>query len=131
MKKNRAVIVILALSLLLTACDTFAQMEYYPFYRSNKWYCAEINFEFNYPRGENGRILPCQITPLEWNGKIYNVSTGFMASSIRLSTDEDGDGGWSAILSGSWRYEGKNLVVYSFEGSIFGDAFTELIFVPQ
>ena len=131
MKKIRLLAILLILCTALAACDTYGMWKRYPWYKADQWYCEEIDFEIVFPRGENDRLLPGPITPLEWDGKTYNVSIGFMAGTISFCIDEDGDGVVTGILEGRWKYEGKNMVVYDFEGSIFGDAFTELIFVPQ
>ena len=130
MKKIISVILVLMIMIIATGCDTYAAMEHYPWQKADKWYCEEIDYEIVFQRDKNGKLVGVSSVPLVWDGKTYDASPTYISGNIWLHVYE-GENWKETLLEGNWEYRGKNMVVYDFEGSIFGDEYTELVFVPQ
>lgn len=131
MKRYYAVFLVLILLICCNGCDTYSVIEQYPWYKSEQWYCEEIDFSICFAYSEGGCLIESPSSQLCWNEQIYNVNVVFQSNAIEFLIDKDGDNISEALLAGTWAYRNKNLVVNIVEDNVFAGAYAELLFVPQ
>ena len=129
MKKGCACF-ILALVICLAGCDGKEVRKEYPYYKSAKWYCEEIDFTISFDRDEKGKLTASPPADLTWDGQIYNVYVGFRGSSYHFLATGETEAA-KIYLSGLWKYRGENVVFSVTEDLIFEGTFVELVFAPQ
>ena len=128
MMKRKLLLVLLVLVIFLTGCDTYAMFDQYPWDKADCWYCEEIDYTIKYSFSSTGQLQP-HTEYWIWDGQTYNVTAACQASTIDFLVTESGMG--RTLFSGTWKYEGKNIVVSIVTDNIFGGEITELVFVPQ
>lgn len=131
MKKMISILLLAVMVLSLAGCDTYAMFNYYPEDRSTVWYCEEIDFEIKYVPNEYGNLI-AQTSTISWDDVSYSVVGifNFGYFEIIVETGETLITEEQILLSGKWKYKGKNVVIEITEDNIFDNTFEELIFKP-
>lgn len=134
-KRTLAILIVIMLIFSCIGCqlDTYAAWKRYPWYKSDNWYCAQIDMHLCY-KGDQGNAPANTGFAWTWDGTEYEVVVGCQRSAIDFSrrvTSSDGSTGAVTLFAGRYVYEKGNLVVTIYEDNLFGGEFTELIFVPQ
>ena len=128
MKKLKFLPLVLVLVIFLAGCDTYAMFDRYPWDKADCWYCEEIDYTIKYSFSSNGQLQP-HMERWNWDGQTYYVTAACQASTIDFIVTESGIG--RTLFSGTWKYEGDNMVVTLMKDNILGWKYTELVFVPQ
>ena len=131
MKKMISILLLAVMVFYLAGCDTYAMFNYYPDDRSTVWYCEEIDFEIKYVPNEYGNLI-AQTSTISWDDVSYSVVGifNFGYFEIIVETGETLITEEQILLSGKWKYKGKNVVIEITEDNIFDNTFEELIFKP-
>lgn len=125
----KRMVCVLILLLLLSGCDTYGMMNLYPNYKADVWYCEEIEATIDFTSEEYATN-----TVLHWNGEAYYCSPAWAGKQVVFLFDINGDGGIAlpeeALFEGRWKYKNQKLVIEIISSNLFGDAFSELTFIP-
>lgn len=132
MKRIRLLFLTFSIVFLFTGCyDGYHVIERYPSYKSDAWYCEEIDFSFRYEALESGRrkVLPSRLKVGE---KVYNVAVVFNTDYWHMVSD-NGDLNVAEdelLLSGTWSYKEETLVLNITADKLFDEKYNEFVFVP-
>ena len=134
MKKCYTILIFIFLIQMCTGCffDGYDMTVKYPHYKSESWYCKEIDCRIDYQYYEDGR-MKVKSYPLTRNGETLHVYVTFTIDNWYFDLDND-DNHISLdeqLLSGTWSYQNGNLVLSIGKDSIFDDQYTNLIFIPE
>lgn len=136
-------VLVLCLAMILAWCcggcsyDRYYAAKKYPWFKAEEWYCAEIDMTIRYVLDEDGELVDCPASQLEWNGQVYDVVVGLQSSWINFSilTEESAKtkilSHDASILDGTWAYRDGNLVITDFDEPFWEGKYSELVFVPQ
>ena len=114
---------------LLSGCDTYGWLDRYPYNKADIWYCEAIDATIDFTQKASSTN-----TSYHWDGTIYHCRAVFQASLVVFSYDANQDGAIDVpdevILEGHWKYKNGNMVIIITSSKLFGNAFSELTFVP-
>ena len=128
MKKLKFLPLLLVLVIFLAGCDTYAMFDRYPWDKADCWYCEEIDYTIKYSFSSDGQLQP-HMERWTWDDQTYYVTAACQSSTIDFILN--GSDGGHTLFSGTWKYEGDNMVVTLMKDNILGWKYTELVFVPQ
>ena len=133
MKKLLICALVIVLMFAYSGCfDGHYLTQKYPYQRADYWYCEEIDFSFFYEHHEDGR-LESGIYSLNKDGEILTVWIDFVMDNwyIQLYCEDGADVSLDdTLMSGTWHYQNKNLVLIIEKDNLFGGAYEKLVFVP-
>lgn len=124
MRKAIAFCSVIVLLSVLSSCDPY--YDSYPYEQDHDWYCEQIDLKLSPPT--SGSESPT----LHWNGETLAVYVSFHVSRFYIEID-NGDEMITSdeeLASGTWDYEGNNLVFTITKDNIFDGAIHKLVFVP-
>ena len=133
MKRIFALFLICVVLLCCAGCDTYNAAKKYPHFKAPDWYCEELDFAIHYEYHEDGRLI-VEAYPLRCNDTTLNVHIVFNSSYWDIFIEEDGDGITSQeeiLLSGTWKYRGKKLILSVNKDILLDGQYQELVFVPM
>ena len=123
-KSILCIVLIVAVSLLFSACDPYANS--HPYLTESTWVCSDPKITLEYTKGRTGMMT--ELCTIEWNDMslefdLYFRSTLFEAGPAGYTKYED------RLFSGTWKYRDGNLVLMLDEDFLFDNAYKELVFV--
>ena len=131
MRKYCCFLCLLAVLIGLVGCDTYAMVEYYPWFRADAWYCEEIDMVMTFKLDQDGDLMENPESQLLVNGESMNVGVGFMASNISFFSEPDENNVSKVLMDGTWEYKGGNVVVTILKDELFSGQYSQLVYVPQ
>lgn len=117
---------LIASMLLFSGCDPMSNK--YPYDKAMEWVCTNPYFAVEYLTTDDGRVVDHSAS-IQWNDSLLTVEVNLGSSHFWVSptTSNHYD---DRLLSGKWRYRGKNLVLSIEEDFIFDNQYSEIIFSP-
>jgi hypothetical protein len=126
---KKTLLLFLIFALFASGCDTYGMMNLYPQNKADVWYCEQIAATIDFT-GDSSSLN----TEFIWNGETHKCHTAFFSTYVNLVVDKNGNGmiepPEEEILEGHWKYNKKKVTIEIINSNLFGDAFTELTFVP-
>ena len=134
MKKIYIVLLLIFLPHICFGClfDGYDTRNEYPHYKSESWYCKEIDFRINYQYQEDGRMNVTSY-PLIKEGETLYIYVTFTMDNWYFDLDNNDNhiSSDEQLLSGTWSYQDGNLILNISKDSLFQGTYTNLIFVPD
>ena len=126
--KNIKLIMILLLTIVVgILCCSISNNRRYPYLVEEKWICTEPYVVLTYLMDDSNALHSSEVIVLD--NQTIEVEIGFLmreycAYPKGFSSYDD------RLFSGTWKYEGKNLVFIIDEDFIFNNRYSKLVFSP-
>ena len=99
----------------------------YPYDKGSHWVCAEPEFSLSYSKTTQGDLISEEVLIL--NGEAIPVSIGYGRGNFTVFP-KDSNQYDDRLLTGTWKYRRGKLILQIKEDFIFGNKYSELVFLP-
>lgn len=126
-KNIKPIMIPLLAIIVILLCRSISDNRKYPYLVEEQWVCTKPYATLSYIRDDSNALLSSEIIVLD--NQTIEVEIGFLMREycVYLKDCSSYD---DRLFSGTWKYEGENLVLTIDEDFLFDNRYSKLVFSP-